>query len=147
AVLFALEEVMGDLHAPVLGSVVLASATSWAVLRLLLGNDPLFHVPQYEVVHPIEFLLYVALGVAGGLVSAVFTQTLLRMRKRFQRLPKKTVWYQPVAGGVLVGAMGWFVPEMMGVGYKYVGDALNGGMAVKLMLLLLAMKLVAVAVS
>ena len=52
AVLFALEEVVGDMHAPVLGSVVLASATSWAVLRLLLGNNPLFHVPQYELVHP-----------------------------------------------------------------------------------------------
>jgi chloride channel protein, CIC family len=46
AVLFALEEVVGDMHAPVLGSVVLASATSWAMLRLLLGNDPLFQVPQ-----------------------------------------------------------------------------------------------------
>src|SRR5262250_93201 len=56
AVLFALEEVVGDLHAPVLGSVVLASATSWAMLRLLLGNDPLFHVPQYQLVHPIEFV-------------------------------------------------------------------------------------------
>ena len=38
AVLFALEEVVSDLHAPVLGSVVLASATSWGVLRLMLGN-------------------------------------------------------------------------------------------------------------
>ena len=52
AVLFSLEEVMGDLNAPILGSVVLASATSWAILRLLLGNNPLFHVPQYELVHP-----------------------------------------------------------------------------------------------
>ncbi|MBZ5682174.1 MAG: chloride channel protein [Acidobacteriia bacterium] len=54
AVLFSLEEVMGDLHAPVLGSVVLASATSWAMLRLLLGNNPLFQVPQYQLVHPVE---------------------------------------------------------------------------------------------
>src|SRR5947209_14201889 len=46
AVLFALEEVVGDLHAPVLGSVVLASATSWAMLRLLLGNNPLFKVDR-----------------------------------------------------------------------------------------------------
>ena len=52
AVLFSLEEVMGDLNAPILGSVVLASATSWAILRMLLGNNPLFHVPQYELVHP-----------------------------------------------------------------------------------------------
>src|SRR4029077_5045385 len=29
AVLFALEEIVGDLHAPVLGSVVLASAAAW----------------------------------------------------------------------------------------------------------------------
>lgn len=48
AVLFALEEVMGDLHAPVLGSVVLGSATSWVVLRLLLGNNPLFNVPSWS---------------------------------------------------------------------------------------------------
>src|SRR5580693_4070883 len=39
AVLFSLEEIVGDMHAPVLGSVVLASATSWMVLRLLLGNN------------------------------------------------------------------------------------------------------------
>src|SRR6476469_7754781 len=63
AVLFALEEIVGDLHAPVLGSVVLASATSWVVLRLLLGNNPLFKVPQYQLVHPLEFAIYALLGV------------------------------------------------------------------------------------
>ena len=42
AVVFALEEVVGDLHAPVLGSVVLASATSWGMLRLLLGKRSAF---------------------------------------------------------------------------------------------------------
>ena len=46
AVLFSLEEIMGDLHAPVLGSVVLSSATSWMVLHLILGDEPLFHVPR-----------------------------------------------------------------------------------------------------
>ncbi len=77
AVLFALEEIVGDLHAPVLGSVVLASATSWVVLRLLLGNNPLFKVPQYQLVHPAEFAIYAVLGVCGGLVSATFTKLLL----------------------------------------------------------------------
>src|SRR5271154_1513449 len=117
AVLFSLEEIMGDLHAPVLGSVVLASATSWAVLRLLLGNDPLFQVPQYQLVSPLEFAIYAVLGVAGGLVSAVFTRLLLGIRARFLRLPRKTVWFQPVVGGLVVGLMGWFVPQVLGVGY------------------------------
>jgi CIC family chloride channel protein len=147
AVLFALEEVVGDMHAPVLGSVVLASATSWAMLRLLLGNDPLFQVPQYQLVHPGEFAIYAVLGVTGGFVSVAFTKLLLWMREKFLKFPKKTVWFQPVAGGVLVGVMGWFVPQLLGVGYKHVGEVLNGRMAFKLMLLLLVLKLVAVATS
>src|SRR5690349_4411923 len=147
AVLFALEEVVGDLHAPVLGSVVLASATSWAMLRLLLGNDPLFKVPQYQLVSPWEFCAYAVLGVLGGLVSVAFTKLLLNMRERWLRFPIRTKWIQPAAGGLLVGIMGWFVPQTLGVGYKYVGDALNGGMALKLMVLLLVLKLFAVTVS
>src|SRR5277367_4449676 len=144
AVLFALEEIVGDLHAPVLGSVVLASATSWAVLRLLLGNNPLFKVPQYQLVHPLEFAIYAVLGVCGGLVSVTFTKLLLSMRQWFLRLPAKTIWFHPVAGGLLVGMMGWFVPQVLGVGYEHVGAVLNGGMAVKLMVLLLVLKFFAV---
>src|SRR6266576_2474821 len=147
AVLFALEEVVGDMHAPVLGSVVLASATSWAMLRLLLGNNPLFQVPQYQLVHPGEFGIYAALGVAGGFVSVAFTKLLLWMRARFLRFPKKTVWFQPVAGGLTVGIMGWFVPQLLGVGYKHVGEVLNGRMALRLMIILLVLKLIAVATS
>jgi CIC family chloride channel protein len=147
AVLFALEEVVGDMHAPVLGSVVLASATSWAVLRLMLGNDPLFSVPQYQLVHPVEFGIYAVLGVLGGFVSVIFVKLLVWLREIFKNLPRKTTWFQPVAGGIVVGVMGWFVPQILGVGYKHVGQVLNGTFALKLMILLLAMKLVAVAVS
>src|SRR6202140_5406084 len=147
AVLFALEEVVGDMHAPVLGSVVLASATSWAILRLLLGNDPLFQVPQYQLVHPGELGIYALLGVLGGFISAAFTRLLLSMRAWFLRRPKKTVWFQPVAGGLTVGVMACFVPQILGVGYKYVGNVLNGGMALKLMMLLLVLKLFAVTIS
>jgi CIC family chloride channel protein len=147
AVLFALEEVMGDMNAPILGSVVIASATSWAVLRLMLGNNPLFQVPQYTLVHPLEFGIYALLGIAGGFLSVAFTKLLLVMRKFFLQLPKSTQWAHPVVGGLTVGLMGWFVPQVLGVGYTYVGSALNGSMALKLMLLLVALKLIGVTVS
>jgi len=147
AVLFALEEVVGDLHAPVLGCVVLASATSWAVLRLLLGNDPLFKVPDYQLSHPAELLAYAVLGIFGGLVSAAFSRLLLWLRKKFLQLPLKTRWFQPVAGGLVVGLMGWFVPQLLGVGYMHVGDALNGDLALRFMILLLVLKFFAVVIS
>jgi len=147
AVMFALEEIVGDLHAPVLGSVVLASATSWGVLRLILGNSPLFKVPQYKLVDPGEFVIYAVLGVGAGFVSVAFAKLLLGMRERFLRFPRWTVWFQPVAGGLLVGLVGWFVPQVMGVGYGYVGFALNGNMTLKLMVLLVVLKLLTVTTS
>jgi len=147
AVLFALEEIVGDLNAPVMGAVVLASATAWVVLRVSLGNHPLFKVPQYQLVHPAEFAVYAVLGIAGGVVSAAFARLLLGMRMRFLRFPQKTVWFQPVAGGLLVGLIGWFVPQVLGVGYGFVGDALNGKMAFNLMLLLVVLKLLTVTTS
>jgi len=147
AVVFSLEEIIGDLNAPVMGAVVLASATSWMVLRVFLGNHPLFKVPQYQLIHPVEFAVYAVLGVAGGVVSAVFTKLLLDIRARFLRFPRNTLWFQPLAGGLLVGLMGWFVPQVMGVGYGFVGDALNGNMAFKMMALLVVLKLVAVTTS
>src|SRR4029077_18402251 len=110
-VLFALEEIMGDMNAPVLGSVVLSSATSWIVLHLLLGDEPLFHVPAYQLVSPVEFISYAVLGIVGGIVSVCFVKLLLFIRKRFMALPRWTAWLQPAAGGLLVGVMGWFVPE------------------------------------
>lgn len=143
AVLFTLEEVMGDLHAPVLGSIVLGSATSWVTLHLLLGDEPLFHVPSYQLVSPIEFITYAVLGIAGGLVSVAFVKLLLAIRKYFLALPKWTEWLQPAAGGLTVGLMGWFVPDVLGVGYSHVSEALNGQMTLQVMALLVVLKLIA----
>jgi CIC family chloride channel protein len=147
AVMFALEEIVGDLNAPVLGSVVLASATSWLVLRVLLGNNPLFQVPQYQLVHPGELAVYAVLGVVGGFVSVAFTKSLLGMRERFRMFPRWTRWFQPMAGGLVAGLIGWRIPQVLGVGYQYVGDALNNNMAFKLMALLVVFKLIAVVTS
>ena len=145
AVVFTLEEIMGNLHAPLLGSVVLSSATAWVVLRLLLGNEPLFHVPEYQLVHPLEFANFALLGLIGGLVSGGFVKLLLFLRRRFLAMPRRSEWIQPAAGGVLVGLMAWFVPEVLGVGYGHIGGALNGQMALTLMLLLVPLKILATA--
>jgi CIC family chloride channel protein len=143
AVLFTLEEVMGDMHAPVLGSIVLSSATSWMVLHLLLGDEPLFHVPAYQLVHPLEFGIYAILGLAGGLASVAFVKLLLWQRKKFLSLPAATSWIQPVVGGITVGILGWFVPQVLGVGYGFVDQALNGKILISTMALLVGLKIIA----
>lgn len=143
AVLFSLEEILGDMHAPVLGSIVISSATSWMVLHLLLGDQPLFHVPAYQLVHPLEFGIYAILGVAGGIGSVCFVKLLLYLRIWFKRLPKRSVWLQPAIGGLTVGLMGWFLPQILGVGYDYVDRVLGGDFPIRTVALLAVLKIIA----
>ena len=146
AVLFSLEEIIGDLHAPVLGSVVISSATSWMVLHLVLGDEPLFHVAAYHLVNAAELGIYAVLGIVGGLGSAVFVKLLLGLRLRFRALPPRTLWLQPAVGGLTVGVMGYFIPQVLGVGYDEIGRILNGDIILRTVLLLAALKIVATAV-
>ena len=49
----------------------------------------------------------------------------------------------PTRNWRLACRVGWFVPSVLGVGYTYVNDALNGKMALELMALLIVLKVVA----
>jgi CIC family chloride channel protein len=147
AVLFALEEIIGDLNAPLLGSTVVASVASVIVERSILGNEPLFRVPTYHLQHPAELLAYAALGVIGGALSILFCRGLLGFRRVFLSLPRATRLVQPAIGGLLIGAILLGFPQVMGVGYEYVDQALNGGLVLKTLVLLCAAKIVATLVS
>jgi CIC family chloride channel protein len=146
AVLFSLEEIMGDMHAPILGSVVLSSVTSWMVLHLVMGDEPLFHVGAYHLVSAWELLVYVALGVVGGFGSVGFVKLLLWLRTRFYALPKWSLWMQPVVGGLTVGLLGYVVPQVLGVGYDQVDRVLGGEVVLTFVVLLAVLKMTATAV-
>jgi CIC family chloride channel protein len=146
AVLFSLEEIMGDMHAPILGSVVLSSVTSWMMLHLVLGDEPLFHVGAYHLVSAWELLVYGALGVVGGFGSVAFVKLLLWLRKRFYALPRWSLWLQPVVGGLTVGLIGYLVPQVLGVGYDQVDRVLGGEVVLTFVVLLAVLKMTATAV-
>jgi len=147
AVLFALEEIIGNMNATLIGSTVVASVAAVIVERSILGNEPLFHVPTYRLVHPAELLAYAALGIVGGAVSVLFSKALLWLRSVFFRLPARTKAFQPAIGGLVIGAVLVYSPAIMGVGYEYVDQALNGGLLLKTMVILCFLKLGATIVS
>jgi chloride channel protein, CIC family len=147
AVLFALEEIIGDLNAGLLGSTVVASVAAVIVERSILGNAPLFRVPAYHLVHPAELIGYAILGVIGGFVSLLFCKGLLGLRALFLQMPASTRWFQPAIGGLAIGLLLLVSPAIMGVGYEYVDQALNGGMVFKTLLLLCFLKLAATVIS
>jgi CIC family chloride channel protein len=65
----------------------------------------------------------------------------------FLSLPRATRLVQPAIGGLLIGAILLGFPQVMGVGYEYVDQALNGGLVLKTLVLLCAAKIVATLVS
>ena len=147
AVLFALEEIIGDMNAALVGSTVLASVAAVVVQRAILGNEPLFRVPAYNLEHPAELLAYAALGIAGGILSVLFCRGLLALRAAFLRLPPSTRVYHPAIGGAMIGGILILVPEVLGVGYEHVDQALHGGLLFPTMVLLCVMKIVATLIS
>jgi chloride channel protein, CIC family len=147
AVLFALEEIIGDMNAALIGSTVVASVTAVIVSRSILGDETLFRVPAYHLVHPAELIGYALLGIVGGIISLIFCKGLVRARGLFYRLPAWSKVLQPAMGGLMIGLILLFTPQVMGVGYEYVDQALDGALALRMLLLLGGMKLVATIVS
>src|SRR5262249_44224632 len=117
------------------------------VERSLLGNNPWLHVPGFHLVRPVELLAYAGLGVVGGIISLIFCKGLLLTRALFKKLPRWTVIVQPTIGGLTIGGILIGFPQVMGVGYEYVDQALSGGLILKTLLALCAVKLVATIIS
>jgi CIC family chloride channel protein len=126
---------------------VVASVSAVIVERSILGNEPLFHVPTYQLVHPGELAAYAVLGVLGGVVSLAFTRSLLALRRLFSTLPDATRALHPLVGGIVVGALLLVTPAVMGVGYDYVDQALNGGLILRTLIFFAVAKLVATVVA
>lgn len=154
AVTFTIEEVVGKLDQAVLSGVVVAAALAAVIERSILGAHPVIEVGRlYQLDHVSSLPLYALLGLASALVSIAFTDGLLRVRGWFQRLRRFPSWAQPLIGGLITGilavaAMRWLATGgVTGGGYGALGQALNGGLSLRVLIALCLAKLVATVMS
>jgi CIC family chloride channel protein len=142
-VLFVMEEVMASWNAGVVGSIMLSAVSSVVVVRWFLGNEPLFRVPVFALQRPSELIVYAAIGVAGGLLSAGFIRLIEIHHRWLQRVPHRARLLQALCGGLLCGFIGLWLPEVLGAGYDAIDFALHGRFPWTFLLILAAAKLVA----
>jgi CIC family chloride channel protein len=128
-VFFALEILLAEVGGGALGVVLLASVCSAVVTHALVGEHPAFEVPSYALNSGWELAAYLGLGLLAGLVSGLYVTSLYAASDGFQRarMPR---WLSPALAGLAVGAVGWFLPEILGVGYEGVEAALTGKITV-----------------
>lgn len=125
AVLFVMEEVVAAWNVGVLGSIVLSSVSAVVVSRWFLGDDPLYRVPDFELVGYSELFVYAAIGVAGGYLSALFTRHAIGLRGRTIGMADRRKVWLPAIAGLVVGIVGSIVPETLGAGYEVIDGALH----------------------
>jgi len=146
-VLFVMEEVLADWSATAVGSIVLAAVSAVVTMRAFLGNEPLFQIPSFELNHVSELMIYAGVGIAGGVLSALFMWLVERLKEQIHELPQWRHYALPAAAGFLTGVTGLWFPEVMGAGYDAVNSALHGEFVWQVLLYLALAKLLVTLLS
>ena len=146
-VFFAVEIVLGEIGTNSLGLVVLASVIAAAFTQAVSGVQPAFNVPAYSFNSLWELPLYFLLGLIAGPLSALYVRFLYWFQDFFHSLEIPN-WGKPALAGIVVGVVGLFLPQILGVGYDTIGNVLSGNLTViGLLIILTLVKLLMTSVS
>ncbi len=147
-VFFALELLLRNFEVRSFGAVVLASVTADVVSRAAFGASSFLPLPPFAIQSIGEYPLYAVLGFVAALVGLGFIRLLYGMEDVLDRLwePRRE-WLRPVAGGLVLGLLLLVVPQLYGVGYAPLEQAISGNYPLQLLLLLLVGKAVATSLT
>jgi CIC family chloride channel protein len=142
AVLFVLEIVTGLLALEVLLPCLAATAISTYLTRLALGETPMYGLRAFRVASAGELALYAVVGALAGLVGPLFMAAL----DAGDRLARRMALPRPARGalgGLIVGLIAAWLPEVCGNGSEAIALMLDGRVAVGMLGILLVAKLFA----
>ena len=139
-VIFAMEVVMMEYSIARFTPVLVASVSAALVTQYVYGHQVAFAVPMLSLGSNWEMLLLLAMALVLGSVSALFIELLTRVVRLGKRIP---LWLRFGVAGLATGIIAMLVPEVMGIGYDSVNNALLGNYLVPALLALLLAKLLA----
>ena len=126
--------------------LVIASTLATAVHMMTLGTGPMFTVASVDFAVPRALPFYVLLGAICGLAAVSFSKLLYWVEDLFDLLPVDELWW-PAIGALGLGIIGYFVPRVLGVGYDTISDILNAHLALKLLVIVMIAKAIALVIS
>ena len=122
AAIFSMEVLIGRVHTDFL-LVLLTSLSSCMIARVFLGNFPAFMAPAYDLVSPGELPLYFLMGTMMGVAAIGYVRLLYWSEDRFAAWTVPD-YLKPAVGGLIVGLILRFYPEIYGAGFPAVESAL-----------------------
>ncbi len=147
-VFFASEIVLlGTYEISSFSALVISSAMATVISRAYYGESPAFPIPDYHLVNPlVEIPLYILMGVIIGIIAVIHIKIFYAVRDRFAGI-KMHPQLKPIYGAFLIGAIAIFFPQIMGDGYPYIEQVLNGHGLIGVMLALILLKIIATAIT
>lgn len=128
---------------------LIGAAVAYALTGYFSGFTPLFLLPTTTSIGTLpELPSYAFLGMFAGILGAILPTMFYGVRDAFHKLALPN-HVKPAIGGLALGLIGIFVPQLLGGGYGYIQYALQGGagMAVWLLLLLSVGKVIALSLT
>lgn len=145
--LFAVEILLGDFTFMQFSPIVISSVTATVVSHIFEGDFAAFQVPPYELVSPYELVFYFILGILCALISAVFIKFLYYCEDFFDDRLKIPEYLKPMLGGLIIGVIALLVPQILGLGYDSINDALHGRMIWYFAFILIFIKIIATSIT
>ena len=145
-VFFALEVVVGHYGLTAFAPVVLASIVGTIITRIHYGDYPAFILEGHVIVSYWEIPAFALLGIAAAATAWFFMRSVFMVQKAVEhwRIPPVLA---PMAGGLAVGMIALFLPEVLGVGYEATDLALHGKLAFSILAALVLAKILATALT
>ncbi|HUU39877.1 MAG TPA: chloride channel protein, partial [Desulfatiglandales bacterium] len=145
-IFFALEVILREYGTRYFSSVVLSAVTATIISRTFLGSNPAFMVPPYALVSSWEILFYFILGFLAAFIGWVFIKVLYKSEDIFDSI-KIPSYVKPAIGGLILGVIGFYFPQIFGVGYPSIELTMNGNLAPFLILGLIGLKILATSLT
>jgi len=143
---FVSEIVLGSIAMESFGPMVVASVVANITMREFAGYKPPYEMPVFPAVTGLEVLLFVVLGLLCGAAAPQFLRLLDASKRQFQRLPAPLP-LRLALGGLIVGVISVWVPDVWGNGYSVVNDILHSPWTWQALVAVLVFKLLATAAT
>lgn len=133
--LFAMEVLYRDIEFETAALVpcFVAAIVSYSIYCGVSGSwGAIFSVPNVTFNHPLELPLYVVLGAVCALMGMLYVKVFYGMRDHVFRKLRLPNHLKPALGGLVVGAIGFFLPQVLGMGYGWVQLAMNQQLPLKI---------------
>ncbi len=144
--LFVAEIVLGSVAMEIFGPLVFASVVATLTVRGFIGTEPLYEIPPFKLNTNSEIVPYLLLGVTAGLLAPWFIR-LLRESERLVGRIHLPVYLKMCLGGLIVGGLAVFHPEVCGNGYSAVNEILRSHWVWQTLVVILLFKVLATAAT